>query len=40
VFSELFDRFQSIGRFRDELHVAFISRKDLYALAQHRMVVG
>src|SRR5260370_7123232 len=27
-------------RFRHELHITFICTKDLYALTQHRMVVG
>jgi hypothetical protein len=40
VFAELFDRFAPIGRFRDKLHIAFVCRKRLYALAQYRMIVG
>jgi hypothetical protein len=40
VFAELFDRFAPIGRFRDELHIVFISRKRLYALPQDRVIVG
>jgi hypothetical protein len=40
VFSELLDRFPAVGCFRDELHITFICRKSLYALAQHGVVVG
>src|SRR5258708_26856079 len=36
----MFERFPPIRRFRHELHITFICTKDLYALTQHRMVVG